>query len=84
MGKQRRQYWKKPMAVTLLLIFLVSAASFGVTYCVNQMEEAKCFERLHEETGEMIRLIEKNAAADRAQLEILALIVAQYDDLASK
>ena len=84
MGKQRRQYWKKPMAVTLLLIFLVSAGSFGVTYCVNQMEEAKCFERLHEETGEMIRLIEKNAAADRAQLEILALIVAQYDDLASK
>lgn len=75
--------WGKAMATTTLMILLVVAASFCVIGYINHMEEKKCFERLYEEADELAEDIEMYAAADREELELLAAVIAKFENLDS-
>lgn len=68
-------HWRNPLAVTLILILLITAVSLWVTEQVNQMEENTSFERLAEEAAEFTRSLELNMESDRAKLELIARVV---------
>ena len=84
MGKGKRKYWQKPMVVTVILILLMAAASLIVVKQINSYEERKCFDRLREETKELLRDIETNIKNDTENLELLARVVSEYEDLDSE
>lgn len=80
---QDRVPWQKSMAVTVLLILLMTVCSFFVTWRINRMEEDRSFARLQEETNELVQYIEREAEDDREQLALIATMAAAYEDLAS-
>lgn len=83
MRKIQGLYWSKSIAMAVVLIIIIETASLVVTHRINIMEEEKCFDRLYEEARELARDIEANAANDREELELLAAVIARYDDLTS-
>lgn len=76
-------HWARPLAVTIALMLLVAASSFFVTKWVSKTEEDQCFVRLYQETHSLANEIESRAKSDREQLEMIAAVVAQCDDLQS-
>ena len=68
--------WKGPLAATLILVMLITAASFWVTGRINQEEEQTSFSRLEEEAGELARSISQTMMSDREQLTLIAAIMA--------
>lgn len=81
--KRNGIHWRKSLAVTLILIFVMIIMSISVVRWLNHMEEQYSFERLYEEAGALAQDITIYAANDREQLEMLATLVAGYDDPAS-
>ena len=75
--------WGHSLAMTGILIVLILVASFGAMRCINQMEEERCFERLYEEANALAGDIEMYAGNDEEQLELLAGVIARYDDFSS-
>ena len=75
--------WGHSLAMTGILIVLILAASFGAMRYINQMEEDRCFERLYEEANALAGDIEMYAGNDEEQLELLAGVIARYDDFSS-
>lgn len=75
---------QKSMIVTIILIVLLTITTFFVVYRLDDLEEEKCFDRLYEEAGQLRNEIEKNAKSDREQLEMLAAIIAKYEDFTSQ
>ena len=75
--------WGHSLAMTGILIVLILVASFGAMRCINQMEEERCFERLYEEANDLAGDIEMYAGNDEEQLELLAGVIARYDDFSS-
>ena len=83
MSKTNRIQWKRAMAVTVVLILLMGGGSFIVTNWINKMEEKSSFDRLYEETGKLAQNIEAYVKNDREQLEMIAAVIAGYQDLES-
>ncbi len=77
-NKKQRLHWQKSIFITILLILLMTGASFIVVHRLNQMEEEKSFETLRTETSRLAGQIELLASFDREQLEILAQVVSDY------
>ena len=76
--------WGRPMTVTAILIALIISVSCGVSTWINHREEERSFERLYEEAGGIADEIEYNMKNDREELEMIAAVVASYNDLGSK
>ena len=76
-------HWQPSLAVTIALIAMIAAASLWVTDRVNQMEEARSFARLQEEAAGLAKDIEASVRSDREQLEMIATVVSEYQDLTS-
>lgn len=83
MKDRKRGYGYKPMAVTVLLIVLMIAASCGVISRINHLEEDSCFERLYDETEYLIHHLELSVRQDTDELELIAEIAAGYEDFRS-
>lgn len=83
MSKSSGIRWGRSTAVTSIIILLIVAASFFVINRINHMEEAKSFERLYEEADNLKDTIQMYAANDRETLELLAVMIAKYEDLSS-
>ena len=83
-GNQKRRKtqadirWGRSLLMTVIIIALVVAASFGVTNYISHMEEEKCFQRLYREAGNAADSIELYAANDREELEMIAAVISQY------
>lgn len=75
--------WGRPMAVTLILILLIIGGSFFATERINRREEENAFTRLYEETGALAVEVEEKMGSDREQLETVASVLSEYDDLSS-
>lgn len=73
----------KPIAVTIALIVLIISVSYGGIRWINHMEEAESFKRLHEETEKIENYIEAHIASDREELEMITVVISQYDELDS-
>ena len=71
------------LLTTGVMIVLIVAASFGVTNYISRMEEERSFDRLYEEAGSLADNIEMYAENDREELEMLAIVLTQYEDLSS-
>ena len=78
--RSRSVHWRSPLAVTLILIVFVAAASFLVTARINGVEEQASFERLASEADEFARNVETTMNADRLQLELIAEMAGSYMD----
>ena len=52
--QRRFPHWGSPLAATMLLVLLITAASFAVTGRINTAEEELSFERLAEEAEEAL------------------------------
>ena len=83
-GTIKRIYWQKSIAVTIVMMLLVAAVSYLLICWINGREEQKCFEELYEEAGELADGIQTAANSDREELEMLASMIAEYDDPSSK
>ena len=75
---------RMPVCTTVILIFTVVAASLFVAKRVAVLREAACFDRLHAEINELSDFIERRCRGDREQLEIIAKLIAGYNDLTDK
>lgn len=83
MERKNHTHWQPSLAVTIALIAMIAAASLWVTDRVNQMEEARSFARLQEEAAGLAKDIESRVRSDREQLEMIATVVSEYQDLTS-
>ena len=68
--------WRSPLAVTLILVMLIAAASFWVTEHINREEEENSFSRLEEEAGKLASAFEQMVHNDREELTLIAEIMA--------
>lgn len=84
MKKNNEIHWGKPIAVTVVLIMLIVSISYAVIGWINHREEEISFERLYESTGNMKNHIETHMDNDREELEMIAEVIAQYDDPGSQ
>lgn len=83
--KQRKGiYWQKSITATVGVILLVAALSYLLVCWINDREEQKCFDRLYEEAADLAENIENGAKNDREELELLAEIIADYDDISAE
>lgn len=83
-NKKQEILWKSPLVVAVLLILLLIAASVLAAGWVNRMEEERSFEELYEETNRLAQEIEDEMENDREELELLAAVIAEYEDLTSQ
>ena len=83
MKKSEEIRWGRSMITTCVMILLIVAASFCVIHCINEMEEAECFNRLYEEADDLAEDIEMYADSDREELKMLSAMIAEYDKLDS-
>ena len=74
--QRRFPHWGSPLAATMLLVLLITAASFAVTGRINTAEEEVSFERLAEEAEELVHSLELNVSSDRDKLRLIAEIMA--------
>ena len=75
--------WGSSLLITGIIITLVVTASLVVTNYISHMEEERCFQRLYQEAGDFADNIELYAANDREELEMIAAVISQYQDLSS-
>ncbi len=80
----KKIYWQKSIAVTISMMLLIAAVSYLLIWWINDREEKKCFEELYEEAEELVDEIQTAGNSDREELELLASMIAEYDDLSSK
>ncbi len=69
-------HWRSPLAATLILVLLITAASFVVSGRINEAEEEASFTRLAEEAEELSHGLELNMDSDREKLKLIAEIMA--------
>lgn len=81
--KIKNIYWQKSWIVTIGMILLITLASFSAISWIKNTEEEKCFDELAGEAENMANNIEMHFSHDREQLELLASVAAEYDDLSS-
>ena len=81
MKRNRRFRAGKQVIVTVFLMVLITGLSLFLAERVDKMEEKDCFDRLAQEAQSLSALIKRNAVQDTKQLELMALIAAQYDSL---
>lgn len=72
------------LAATSVMIILMVVSSVIAISQINHIEERKSIERLYEEADDLADTIETYAQSDREALEVLAEVIAQYDDLHSE
>ncbi len=75
--------WGHSLIMTGILIFLIAAASFGVTNYISHMEEERSFERLYEEAGNLADNVRRYSENDQEELEMLSAVISQYRNLSS-
>ena len=75
--------WRKSLIFTVILILLMLTLSISVVRWINYIEEDFSFEQLHGEAARAARDVQLYAQSDRDQLEMLAVLVAAYDNPAS-
>lgn len=83
MKKRESIHWQKTWMITIGMILLVVLASFLTISWIKHTEEKKCFEELSDEAENMADNIEKHFTYDKEQLEMLAAVIARYDNLSS-
>ncbi len=82
--KSSQLRWGSLMAVSSLMIILIVTASFTAISRISHMEEERSFERLYEEADRLGDIIEMYMEGDREELEMLAAVIADYDDMYSE
>ena len=81
--KRGKRYLQMPMWVTAVLILFIVGASFFASERINRMEEEKSFDDLAKEAEGLAASIEFHMEGDRELLELLADLIATYDELDS-
>ncbi len=76
-------HWHRSMGIMLVLVFLMIGGSFIAARQVDKMEEGKSFQSLQEETQNLADNIEETVERDQDLLELIAFLIAGYDDLSS-
>lgn len=79
-----RIQWHRSLTVTILVILMLSLATFLSVSRINKMEEEFCLDTLHEEAWELSRDIETHVRNDIIQLKVIANIIAGYDEVDSE
>lgn len=74
------KHWKRPLAVTAVLVALIAAASFFVTNELNRREEADGFTRLEEEAEKLSASIQQAVHNDQEKLTLIAEIMADHEN----
>ena len=64
-----------------LVVLLMGIASIVMTNHIAAIERERCFDRLYEEGSDVATYIEHAIAHDREELELLAAVVEQYEDI---
>ena len=89
-SSEKKQSWndsgirkRKPVLITVLLLLAIVAGSFVLSGRINRLEEERSFERLYEETGNLAREVEKKIFNNREELEVLASMLSEYEELDS-
>ena len=80
-GRKNGIRWYQSTLVTFLLVLLMVGTSFVATHRINQLEEETAYQQLQGETQELARTMEDRIASDREQLEIIATMIADWDNL---
>lgn len=76
--------WGRSMIVTSAMILLILTASFSAINHINRMEEDRSFERLYQEAERLADMIQRHAAEDEEELEMIAALIAKTEKLDSK
>ena len=76
-------HWGRSLIVTCLMVGVILVASICVFNYINNMERDRCFDRLYEEARNISSYIERGVNNDREQLELLATIIANHEDLSN-
>lgn len=81
--KMRREElsWGRSLIVAALVVVLVGIASVVMTSHITATERERCFDHLYEEGNDIASYIEHVITHDRVELELLAEVVAQSDEL---
>ena len=80
-GRKNGIRWYQSTLVTFLLVLLMVGTSFVATHRINQLEEESAYRQLQGEAQELARTMEDRIASDREQLEIIATMIADWDNL---
>lgn len=81
MGRKRR--FAKSIMPTLLLVFVMSGCFLIGALRVNRIAMENCLNTLDDATSQFVSEIKRNMSIRRQQLEVIAEILAEYDDIAS-
>ncbi len=76
-------HWHRSMGIMLVLVFLMIGGSFIAARQVDKIEEGKSFQSLQGETQNLADNIEETVERDQDLLELIAFLIAGYDDLSS-
>lgn len=69
----------KHIAITVMLIILIGAASVFSMHRINKLADENCFNTLHQSARDLSRQIETNIENDSDLLSVIANIIAQHD-----
>ena len=83
MNKLQKIHWHKSFGIMFVLILLMISGFIVAATQINRMEEERGFTTLYEEAGRVADDFEARIQSDREQLELIASVVATYDDLTS-
>lgn len=78
--KKRSIYWRPSILISIGLIIMVIVLSFSAVNRIKHIEEERSFDHLYEEARTLAQYIEMQAQNDREHLEIIASMVAAYED----
>lgn len=73
--------WNKYLAITAVFLTAIGVAFACMVWKVNEMAESDCQETLQHEVRDLSENIEKHIASDREQLEVVADILSEYEEL---
>ena len=72
---------RKIMIFTLLLAIIIGCLSVFVMNRISEIAEESCFQQLHEAAQNLSRTIMRHIVSDQNQLEVIADILANYEDI---
>lgn len=75
--------WVKSLINAGIVICLMTACSFIMIRWVNNYEEEKAYEKLYSEAKQWENTIERYIKWDHETLEIIAIMISEYDDFQS-
>lgn len=84
MKKKNKLRWGSSLIATTVMIIVVAVVSYSVIVWINHREEGSSMERLYEEADRLVKTIDSNMKSDREKLELIAAVIAQFEDIHSE